>query len=132
MSFGEYVDLDAFIGSWQDMHKAMAILFRPIRMRSKELYRVAEYEGEKTLDDYAGAMKEIPVNIALGALVFFYRLGMKLVDGTMNYLESHPQLSSHFKDNLPNDGDGIRHLLHSQMEMSLNSMKYQRFHSVKP
>ena len=30
MSLGEYVDLDTYISSWDNMHKAMAVLYRPI------------------------------------------------------------------------------------------------------
>ena len=132
MSFGEYVDLDSRIGDWSKMHETMAILFRRKTHISKELYRIAEYKGQETLDDYADALKLMPVNIAMGALVFFYRLGMKLAEGTMNYLENHQELSSLFRDSLPNGGVGIRHLLRSQMETSLNLMRFQKFHSVKP
>ena len=131
MTFGEYVDLDSFISDWSNMHKAMAILFRRKTMVSKQLYLIADYEGAETIETYSEAMKEMPVNIAMGALVFFYRIGMKLADGMMNYLENHKDLSKQFRDSLPNGGVGIRHLLHSQMETSLNLMKYQRFHSVK-
>ena len=31
MSFGEYTDLDTYITNWDDMHKAMAVLYRPIK-----------------------------------------------------------------------------------------------------
>jgi len=132
MTFGEYVDLDSFIGDWDNMHKAMAILFRPKRIISKQRYKIAEYEAEATLDAYSEAMKEMPVNIALGAVVFFYRLGMKLASGTMSYLENHKELSADYKSLLPEDGDGIQASLHSQMEILLNLMRCQRFHSVKP
>jgi len=30
MTQGEFVDLDTYISDWQEMHKAMAVLFRPI------------------------------------------------------------------------------------------------------
>ncbi len=132
MSFGEYVDLEARILDWSKMHEAMAILYRRKTHISKQLYRIAEYDGQNTLDLYAEVMKKIPVSIAMGSQVFFYRLGMKLAEGTMNYLENHQELSNQFRDNLPNGGVGIRHLLRSQMEMSLNLMRLQRFHSVQP
>jgi hypothetical protein len=132
MSFGEYVDLDGFLGDWSQMHKAMAILFRPVRYASKELYRIEEYKGKETLDTYADVMKLMPVNIALGAVVFFYRLGAKLLDATMSYLENQPEVSSHFRETLPNGGAGIRASLHLQMETLLDLMRLRRFHSVKP
>jgi len=33
MSFGEYIDLDTFIGDWDNIEKAMAVLYRPIELR---------------------------------------------------------------------------------------------------
>lgn len=75
LTFGEYIDLDRYIGDWTQMHKAMAILFRPITAKKGDFYEIEEYEGS---DKYAGHMLHMPANVALGALVFFYRLGMKL------------------------------------------------------
>ena len=75
MTFGEYVDLDNYIGDWKNMHKAMSVLYRPVIGSSKGLYRIEEYEGS---DKYSDLLRYMPTSIALGALVFFYRLGMKL------------------------------------------------------
>ena len=30
ISLGEFVDLDTYVSDWSDMHKAMAVLYRPI------------------------------------------------------------------------------------------------------
>jgi len=38
MSFGEYVDLDTYIGDNENMHRAMAVLYRPITQRDNERY----------------------------------------------------------------------------------------------
>jgi hypothetical protein len=75
MSFGEYVDLDSTISDMDSLHKAMAVLYRPIAEKKKDAYRVMDYEG---FDRYSDLMKDMPLDVALGALVFFYRLGMKL------------------------------------------------------
>ena len=40
LSFGEYIDLDRYIGDWTQMHKAMAILFRPITAKKGEFYDI--------------------------------------------------------------------------------------------
>lgn len=77
ISFGEFVDLDSYITDWTKMHKAMAVLFRPITAKKGELYEIEPYESS---DKYADHMKYMPANVAIGALVFFYRLGMKLSD----------------------------------------------------
>ena len=123
MSFGEYVDLDKYISSWPDMHKAMAVLFRPITKKKKDLYDIEEYEGS---DKYADYMRYMPLNVALGALVFFYRLGMKLSKHTMNYSLNQmttDQRSQVEKTFLERSGVGINQFMQSLEEMSQSLIK---------
>ena len=121
ISFGEYIDLDRYISDWAQMHKAMAILFRPITAKKGEFYEIEEYEGS---DKYAGYMLHMPANVAIGALVFFYRLGMKLSKHTMDYSlkemteEQRQQVESRF---LEANGVGINHFMHS-LEGMLQSL----------
>jgi hypothetical protein len=75
MSSGEYIDLDDTITDFDTMHKAMAVLYRPIIKRHKDLYDIEPYS---TYEKYEDIMKHAPLNISLGAMVFFYRLGIKL------------------------------------------------------
>jgi len=54
ISQGEYVDLDTYITDWQKMHKAMAVLFRPINEK-KEIQIRNELNGwssDKTAETY--------------------------------------------------------------------------------
>lgn len=121
ISFGEYIDLDRYISDWSQMHKAMAILFRPITAKKGEFYEIEEYEGS---DKYAGYMLHMPANVAIGALVFFYRLGMKLSKHTMDSSlsemtpEQRQQVESRF---LEANGVGINHFMHS-LEGMLQSL----------
>ena len=75
MTFGEYVDLDSFVSDWSTMHKAMAVLFRPIETRYKDKYKIQEYKG----DLFHEAMKDMPLSVAMGSLLFFYRLETDLL-----------------------------------------------------
>ena len=84
ITLGEFVDLDNYIGDWEQMHKAMAVLYRPITFRKGDLYLIEDYEGT---DKYAGIMKDSPVNVALGAVVFFLSFRERFVglfDGLFN------------------------------------------------
>ena len=110
MSLGEYVDLDTYISDMENMHKAMAVLYRPVHKSwdGKEHYRVMEYQGT---EKFAEVMKEMPLGIALGAMVFFYRLGMKLSKHMMDYslqLLEKEELSEEQKRLLQRDMDGIK------------------------
>ena len=43
MSLGEYIDLEKYISNWEDMHKALAVMYRPIVAGKKEFYEIEKY-----------------------------------------------------------------------------------------
>ena len=77
ISFGEYIDLETYIGKWDDMHKAMAVLFRPVAESTKGYYLIEDYEGSSK---YAEAMRDMPVDVALSATVFFLSFRDKVTE----------------------------------------------------
>jgi len=116
MSMGEFVDLDTFIVDWKDMHKAMAVLYRPMKFKRKEKYLIHKY---KASDEYYELMKDMPVTVALGAMVFFYRLGKELAKYTMDSLVQQAQKGeAHIQKDLEKSGVGINQYIHSLKEMS--------------
>ena len=126
MTFGEYVDLESFISDWSNMHKAMAVLYRPITFNKNGKYLIEDYDGS---DKYWEVMKDAPVNVALGAMVFFYRLGKKLSKYTMDYLQHQQTLQDSKSDKaLEKSGDGINQFTHLLEEKYQELMKLQRFH----
>ena len=130
MSFGEYVDLDTFMSDWKNMHKAMAVLYRPITDKSKDLYLIEEYESALK---YADNMKYMPTNVALGAMVFFYRLGSKLSNHMLQYIKKEMQsnpLSEVEKKFLEQNGVGINQFTQSLKEMSQSLTKLQNNLSI--
>lgn len=78
---GEFADLEKYLSNWQDMHKAMAVLYRPIVEQKGDKYLIEQYNGTST---YSELMKLMPVSYALGASVFFYDLGTELSQITLN------------------------------------------------
>ena len=106
MSTGEYMDLDTYITEWDTMHNAMAVLYRPITNKLGNKYQIEEYKGSVT---YADVMRHAPLDVVLGAMVFFYTLGNDLLKSTINYLEGNQELQNILtKHNLENAGDGIQ------------------------
>ena len=127
MSFGEFIDLDSNISDWQSMHKAMAVLFRPVIFKKNEFYRVMDYEGS---NKYSDVMLDMPVNVAIGAMVFFYRLGRKLPNYTLDYLMEgmkKEEIPPRLKETLDKSGVGINQYLQSLKKMQLELMKQQNF-----
>ena len=120
ITLGEFVDLDNYIGDWEQMHEAMAVLYRPTTFRKGDLYLIEDYEGT---DKYAGIMKDSPVNVALGAVVFFYRLGNVLSDYLMDSLTNQMMEDQELKDHLETSGDGTNQYMQSLKEISQNLKK---------
>jgi hypothetical protein len=73
-------------------------------------------------------MKHAPLDVVLGATVFFYHLGNELLKSTLTYLEENPQMKDLMnKHNLENDGDGIHLSMLSLKETLEDSMKLPNF-----
>lgn len=126
ISFGEYIDLESYIGKWESMHKAMAVLFRPVAKESRGFYLIEDYGGSSK---YSEAMRDMPVDVALSATVFFYRLGIKLQTYTLDYLAKETLKEGVQQASKPTSllsGDGISQYIRSLKEMSEELMKLQK------
>jgi len=112
MSFGEYIDLDTFIGDHQNIHKAMAVLYRPITQSYKDKYTIEKYTGDKYED-----MVHMPMDAVLGSILFFYHLGMELSTAMLNSLEDQEEENLVQYLSSIKSGDGI-----SQFSVSLRGI----------
>lgn len=119
MSMGEYADLDQYIDDVENMHKAMAVLYRPITKKKGEKYEIEEYNGSVT---YSEVMKYAPLNVALGAKVFFWTLERELLKATLNYLEEETVTSIRQSRSLAKSGDGT-HLFTHLVKETLDDLK---------
>ena len=80
LTFGEFVDIENNITDWDNMHKAMAVLYRPIVRKYKHKYEIEEYKG----DNWYDAMLNMPASVAVSAIVFFYNLETDLLNLTLD------------------------------------------------
>lgn len=125
MTQGEYIDLDSYITDWDEMHKAMAVLFRPITNKVGDRYQIEEYKGSIT---YSDVMRHAPLDVVLGAVVFFYHLGNELLKSTLNYLEERQtKMGIASKLNLEKGGDGTLQSMLLLRETLDDLMKFQNF-----
>ena len=93
MTFGEYVDVDTYIVDWENMHKAMAVLYRPVLQNFKGSYEIEEYKG----DTYWDLMKQMPLNLVMGGMLFFWNLERDLVKVMRSSLNKKENLTSQEK-----------------------------------
>jgi hypothetical protein len=84
ITYGENKDLTTYLGDWKNMHMAMAVLYRPIKKTTNGLYEITTYEGTSKTRE---VMKQMPLNIVIGANSFFYNLTEALLNAIPNYLE---------------------------------------------
>lgn len=115
MTLGEYVDLDENFTDWDSMHKAMAVLFRPLTLKKGDRYQIEEYDGL----ELAEQMKKMPLDVVMGAMVFFYRLNNELLKTTLNFLEQEvgKEMTTQQQQHLGKSGDGIKASMELLKEM---------------
>lgn len=124
ISMGEFVDLEKYVGDWQQMHKAMAILYRPVIHKRKEFYLIEDYEGS---DKYSDVMLDSPIEAAIGSMVFFYNLSKELSKHLMDSLAKRLKEDMEFQQVLQQSGVGINQFTHSLEEMSESLKKLQSY-----
>jgi len=122
ISLGEYIDLDTYIGDWQNMQIAMNVLYRPIKNKIGDKYTIVDYDV-----DTKQKLEEIPMDIVLGSIFFLYNLGIELSMVMVDYLEQ-PQKGNLMQQQISQESmDGIKvSSLHSlktileELKISLN------------
>jgi len=112
LTLGEYIDLDTFIGDWDNMEKAMNVLYRPIIVKLKDKYNIDKYvvgNEEFILD--------MPMDAVLSSIFFLWNLGLDLSKAMTNYLEEGETEALTQYLNSQKNGVGINQFIHSLKEM---------------
>lgn len=124
MSYGEFIDLEKYLFDNDNYHKAMAVLYRPIKFKSKDKYLIHDYKGTEYMAD---VMRDAPLDAALGARVFFYRLATKLGNYTMAYTlkELQKKQEGLQDEHLVRNGETIKQYLLSLEKMLEESERLQ-------
>ncbi len=82
LTLGEYIDLDTFIGDWDNMEKAMNVLYRPVILKMKDKYNIDDYKlGTET------ALLDMPMDAVMSSIFFLWSLGLDLSKIMTNSLE---------------------------------------------
>lgn len=118
ITLGEYIDLDNYLSDWDTMHKAMAVLYRPITLQKGDRYQIEEYTAKDDTDKF----KDMPLDVVMGSLVFFWSLSSELLQITLKYLakEMGENLTTQQRQLLEESGDGINQSMDWLREMLPN------------
>ena len=104
MTFGEYVDLDTFIGDTNNLHRAMNVLYRPIKIKRSGRYQIEDYDSDKY-----ERMLSMPMDAVISSILFFYHLGIDLSQIMMDSskLKNEKNMMQYLISE--ENGDGINH-----------------------
>ncbi len=131
INVNEFIDLDSNYGDVKNWHKFMAVCYRPISDASrfqKGAYLIEPYSFTK---ERADIMKHVTMDIVLGAMLFFCRLGSELAIATLKsgVAEAHQnQNKSHSQRN----GDGTIAFMHLAVDdLKKLPERLVNIHSIK-
>ena len=126
MTSGEFIDLENYLGSTETLHQAMAVLFRPIKSKIKDLYTIEDYESSYK---YSEVLKYMPLDIALGAMVFFWTLQNDCVNALTDYIQNEVEQSEQAKQVLVRNGVGINQFTQQLKGIFSDSMPLLNYQS---
>ena len=118
ISLGEYVDLDTYMGDWQNMQIAMNVLFRPIKEKIGDKYLIKDYDVESK-----DLLQEIPMDVVFGAVFFLYNLGIDLSKVMMDYLEDNQMDNLMDQQIFQESMDGIKASSLHSLKVMLDELK---------
>jgi hypothetical protein len=112
ITVGEQADLSEYIKDWQNMGKALGVMYRPVALKRKEAYLIEEYKGD-------GVSLDMPLDVALGAYFFFVNLAKDLLNYIPNYIEKVEEQDENLQSSEVN-GVGITQSMASLREICLS------------
>ena len=108
LTLGEYVDLDTYVGDWNNIEKAMNVLYRPIEAKFGESYAVGKYK----LED-ADNIIDMPISAVTSSLFFLLTLGIDLSKTMMKSLDKGQKEALTEYLNLEQSGGGFTQFMNS-------------------
>jgi hypothetical protein len=130
METGAFMDLDEYVKDVnKNLHKVMAILYRPVVLQNKELYLTASYVSEPSWKrDHRQKilLREMTYDYVRGAVNFFLKAATRHSNTSGNAADSAENQTTTL-----NHGDGSISSTDSQKETSQKAKKSQKNPSTK-
>ena len=97
LTLGEYIDLETYLKDQKDLHKAAAVMYRPIVKQYRDLYEIEPYSSNIKTQEL---MKQAPVGTISQAVVFFYNIAKELLMDSLISSEKEGQMSKTIQQRL--------------------------------
>lgn len=117
---GEYIELDTLFKDEETYLEQMAVMYRPIVSKHKNLYRIEPFESTEKHKDI---MIAAPISAYLGSKVFFCNLLNELLESFQLFLIMGGKEVTDLGEVLATNGVGINQFIQSLEELSLNLKK---------
>ena len=99
-SLGEWIDIEEYSGDfWENAHKIMSILYRPIVRRQGDVHTIEKYTAKEDSE----VIKQLPADLFGGCILFFLNSRTKL----LNTMKSSLLKAAETLTNSAINGDGI-------------------------
>lgn len=121
ITYGENKDITSYINDWDKMHQAIAVLYRPIKQKMGKKYLIEDYKGTRFTSEM---MLDMPLDVVLGVIVFFWTLTNELLSYIPNYLQSEMERNKTYS---AESGEVITNLRHSLTGILEEMQKLQRY-----
>ena len=128
ISYGENKDITTYVNDWQSMNKAMAVLYRPIKQQQGKKYLIEEYDGTSK---YSELMKQMPLGIVMGSMLFFWNLTNELLNCIPSYLEKEMEKQAKTELISAENGAAIRNLTTSLRETLEDLTRLQNYPYIR-
>lgn len=115
MKPSEYIDLTNNLG--KDILASMAVMYRPITRKFKDVYDIEKYNGT----DNKEIFKNAPISVYLGAQVFFWNLTNDLLKLMPQFLEK--ELTAEQVADLEKNGVGLSQLKELAENIDLHPLR---------
>lgn len=117
---GEYIELDTLFKDEETYLEQMAVMYRPIVSKHKNLYSIEPFESTEKHKDI---MIAAPISAYLGSKVFFCNLLNELLESFQLFLIMGGKEVTDLGEVLAKNGVGINQFIQSLEEVSMNLKK---------
>ena len=117
---GEYIELDTLFKDEETYLEQMAVMYRPIVSKHKNLYRIEPFESTEKHKDI---MIAAPISAYLGSKVFFFFFFNELLESFQLFLIMGGKEVTDLGEVLATNGVGINQFIQSLEEVSMNLKK---------